>query len=113
MGIKVKELYAQGTSDDEEIFGYQEAWAEYRFKNSEVSGELRSTAPQPLDSWHYADYYTSRPYLDKDWFDETKNNVKRTLAIQNHHQFIADIYCDTVWTRPMPIYSVPGLTANL
>lgn len=107
--IKNKEIYAQGTSEDEEAFGYQEAWAEYRYKPSRISGELRSTYETPLDSWHYGDKYTSLPVLGKDWINETKENVARTLAVTTQDQFIADFYFETTWTRPMPIYSIPGL----
>lgn len=107
--IKNKELYAQGTAEDEEVFGYQEAWAEYRYKPSNISGELRSNYALPLDSWHYADNYNSLPVLGKTWFEEGKERVARTLALESQDQFIADFYFNTTWTRPMPIYSVPGL----
>ena len=107
--IKNKEIYAQGTSEDEEAFGYQEAWAEYRYKPSRISGELQSTYTTPLDSWHYGDKYTKLPVLGKDWINETKENVARTLAVTTQDQFIADFYFETTWTRPMPIYSIPGL----
>lgn len=109
MSIKNKELYAQGNAEDEEVFGYQEAWAEYRYKPSKITGELRSTYETPLDSWHYGDKYTSLPILSKAWFEEGKERVARTLAIETQDQFIADFYFNTVWTRPMPIYSIPGL----
>lgn len=104
-----REIYSQGTSADTEAFGYQEAWAEYRFKNSQVTGELSSLYSQPLDVWHYADYYSSKPTLGDKWIQADKNNIQRTLAVQNHDQFMGDFYFDMVWTRPMPLYSVPGL----
>lgn len=107
--IKNKEIYAQGNSEDEEAFGYQEAWAEYRYKPNRISGELRSTYELPLDSWHYGDKYDSLPILGRSWFEETKNNVQRTLAIETQDQFIADFYFKSTWVRPMPIYSIPGL----
>ena len=107
--IKNKEIYAQGTSDDEDAFGYQEAWAEYRYMPSRISGELRSTYETPLDSWHYGDMYTEQPILSNEWIQETDANVARTLAIQTQDQFIADFYFQGVYTRPMPVYSVPGL----
>lgn len=109
MAIKNKEIYAQGTSEDDEVFGYQEAWADYRYKPNQITGELRSTYATPLDSWHYGDKYTSLPVLSKSWFEESKTNVARTLAIESQDQFICDLYFETVWTRPMPIYSIPGL----
>ena len=104
-----REIYAQGTSEDTEAFGYQEAWAEYRFKNNIVTGELSSLYDQSLDIWHYADVYESKPILGEDWIKADSSNIQRTLAIQDHDQFMGDFYFDMVWTRPMPLYSVPGL----
>lgn len=106
-----KEIYAQGTAADEEAFGYQEAWADYRYKPSRVSGDMRSNYAQTLDSWHYADHYTEQPKLSSTWMMETMNNIDRTLAVQSsvEDQFIADFYFKAQTTRPMPIYSVPGL----
>lgn len=108
-----KELYWSGNKDqNEEVFGYQEAWADYRYKPSMVSGYFRSNAPGgSLDSWHYADDYSSMPYLNKDWIVEPTANIDRTIAVSNEyvHQFIADFYFKLKCTRPMPVYSVPGL----
>nr|DAX06521.1 MAG TPA: major capsid protein [Microviridae sp.] len=106
-----KEIYAQGTAADEEAFGYQEAWADYRYKPSRVSGDMRSNYNQTLDSWHYADNYTEQPKLSSTWMMETMNNIDRTLAVQSsvEDQFIADFYFKAQTTRPMPVYSVPGL----
>jgi hypothetical protein len=106
-----KEIYAQGTDADEEAFGYQEAWADYRYKPSRVSGDMRSNYKQTLDSWHYADYYAEQPKLSSQWMMETMNNIDRTLAVQSsvEDQFIADFYFKAQTTRPMPVYSVPGL----
>lgn len=109
--IMNKEIYAQGTAADEEVFGYQEAWAEYRYSPSRVSGAFRSNYAQPLDAWHYADYYTSQPILGSEWIDETRANINRTIAVQDEleDQFIGDLLFKSEWTRPMPIYSIPGL----
>ena len=106
-----KEIYAQGTTTDDEAFGYQEAWAEYRYKPSRVSGAMRSNYQTTLDAWHYADKYTSQPILSSDWIDETSANIDRTLAVQSatEDQFIADFYFSCEATRPMPLYSIPGL----
>lgn len=106
-----KEIYAQGTAADDEVFGYQEAWAEYRYSPSRVSGAFRSNYAQPLDAWHYADYYTQQPILSSEWIDETRANINRTIAVQDEleDQFIGDILFKSEWTRPMPIYSIPGL----
>ena len=107
-----QEIYAQGNAQDEEVFGYQEAWADYRYRTNMVTSEMRSTYAQSLDAWHYADHYTSLPTLSSDWIKEDSQNIARTLAVEdtNHnYQFICNFYFDQTWTRPMPIYSVPGL----
>lgn len=115
--IRNKEIYAQGSnvvdSDgnvvDDQVFGYQEAWADYRYHPNRISGKLRSTASGTLDIWHYGDYYTQLPQLSSEWIDETEANVQRTLAVQNEPQFVSDFYVKSIWTRIMPLYSVPGL----
>lgn len=106
-----KEIYAQGNTKDDEAFGYQEAWAEYRYKPSRVSGAMRSNYQTTLDAWHYADKYASQPILSSEWIDETSANIDRTLAVQSskEDQFIADFYFACEATRPMPLYSIPGL----
>ena len=104
------EIFAQGTSDDDDVFGYQEAWAEYRYSNNRISGELNSDYTTPLDSWHYGDDYAAAPALSDSWIKETTANVARTLAVTTQDQFIGDFYFDQTWVRPMPIYSIPGLT---
>lgn len=107
-----QEIYAQGNAKDEEVFGYQEAWADYRYRINMVTSEMRSTYAQSLDAWHYADHYTSLPTLSSDWIKEGSENIARTLAVEdeNHsYQFICNFFFDQTWTRPMPIYSVPGL----
>jgi hypothetical protein len=109
-----KEIYAQGTAQDEEVFGYQEAWAEYRYKPSVVTGAFRHSADNNLDSWHYADIYKQLPKLSDSWIRETDANINRTLAVQSSvsDQFLADIYVSQTCTRPLPLYSVPGLTGH-
>ena len=107
--IKNAEIYAQGTSEDKEAFGYQEAWAEMRYLPDRVSGEMRSDYPQSLDVWHFADDYEELPKLGNKWIKETDNNIKRTLAIQDHDQFKCDFYFGAIYTRPLPVWSVPGL----
>lgn len=111
MEVLNKEIYCQGTKEDDELFGYQEAWADYRYHPNMVTGEMRSTAPQPLDAWHYADHYEQLPVLSSEWIQEGKENIDRTIAVQSEvsHQFIANFYYEQTWVRPMPIYSVPGL----
>ena len=111
MAVLNKEIYCQGNAQDDEVFGYQEAWADYRYHPNIVTGEMRSQYAQTLDAWHYGDYYEDLPKLSSSWIQEGPENIDRTLAVQseNSHQFIADFYFDQTWTRPMPIYSVPGL----
>lgn len=105
-----KEIYAQGTAEDDEVFGYQEAWAEYRYEQNIVTGEMNSNYATPLDNWHYADDYSKLPTLSDEWIRETRTNMDRTLAIQNQDQFKANFYFDSTWYRPLPIYSIPSLT---
>lgn len=108
-----KEIYLQEIkSMNEEAFGYQEAWAEYRYKPSRVSSAFRSNITSgSLDAWHYADYYEALPVLSAEWIQETYKNVDRTLAVQStlEDQYIADFWFKCKCTRPMPIYSIPGL----
>lgn len=112
--VKNKEIFATGSaagSKDEEVFGYQEAWADYRYKPSQVTGEMRSQYEQSLDVWHLADDYSQLPTLSDSWIREDKTNVDRVLAVtsQVSNQLFADIYVTNYATRPMPMYSVPGL----
>ncbi len=109
--VKNKEIYAQGNAEDDQVFGYQEAWADYRYKPNRVTGEMRSSYTQSLDVWHLADDYASRPSLSDSWIREDKSNIDRVLAVtsENSNQFFADIYVQNRATRPMPMYSVPGL----
>lgn len=109
--VKNKEIYAQGSDVDEEVFGYQEAWADYRFKPNHVTGEMRSASPQSLDVWHLADDYSTLPSLSDAWIREDKTTVDRVIAVTSQitHQLFADIYVSCRSTRPMPVYSVPGL----
>lgn len=104
-----KELYATAEASDEEAFGYQEAWSEYRMKPNRVCGLFRSNATGTLDSWHYADNYSTVPALSQEWMKEGKAEIQRTLAIQDEPQFIMDILVKNTTVRPMPLYSIPGL----
>ena len=113
MAVLNKELYLQGTDQDEEAFGYQEAWASERFFPDIVTGELRSNYAQTLDAWHYADDYNALPTLGSEWIDETTENVARTLAVQNHDQLFGDFYFGAIYTRPMPLFSIPGLIDHM
>ena len=108
--VKNKEIYAQGTSDDELTFGYQERYAEYRYKPSSVTGKFRSNATGTLESWHYAQEYASLPLLGDSWIQVTDTNVQRTLAVASEPQFIFDSLFKLRCTRPMPVNSIPGGT---
>lgn len=111
MAVLNKEIYAQGSEKDNEVFGYQEAWADYRYKPSRCTGEMRSQASQSLDIWHLGDDYSSLPALSADWIAEDSSVVDRVVAVQqqNANQLWADIYIKNTCTRPMPLYSIPGL----
>lgn len=104
-----KEIYAQGNATDDEAFGYQEAWADYRYKPSKVTGLFRSNAQQSLDAWHYAQDYDALPTLSTAWMEQGEAEMKRTLAVQSQPDFIADFYFMNKTTRCMPVYSIPGL----
>lgn len=106
-----REIYTQGTAEDDEIFGYQEAWADYRYKPSYVTGEMRSNFKTSLDAWHYADDYDKLPHLSAEWIQEGQQNIDRTIAVTSSisHQFLCDFYFNEDWYREMPIYSIPGI----
>ena len=108
--ILKKEICLTGSSSDDDVFGYQERWAEYRYKPNRVAGEMRPGIDNTLDSWHFADFYTSVPYLSDSWIREDKTNVDRTLAVTSQvaNQLFCDIYIQNETTRPMPLYSIPG-----
>ena len=106
-----REIFAQGDSNDDGVFGYQEAWADYRYKPNRVSGEMRSNATASLDVWHLADDYTKLTTLSDTWIQEDPANVNRVLAVGDSvsNQFFGDFYVENISTRPMPLFSVPGL----
>lgn len=107
--VKKKEIMLTGTEKDEETFGFQEAWAEYRMKPNRVSGLMRSNSTGTLDFWHYADNYETVPTLSQEWIQEGKEEIARTLIVQNEPQFFGAIRVSNNTTRCMPLYSVPGL----
>lgn len=107
--VKKKEIMLTGNASDEETFGYQEAWADYRMKPNRVSGKMRSNAEGTLDFWHYADNYENVPTLSQEWMSEGKAEIARTLIEQNEPQFFGAIRVANKTTRRMPLYSVPGL----
>lgn len=107
--VKKKEIMLTGTESDDETFGYQEAWADYRMKPNRVSGLMRSNATGTLDFWHYADNYSTVPTLSQEWMAEGKAEIARTLIVQDEPQFFGAIRVANKTTRRMPLYSVPGL----
>lgn len=106
-----KEIFAQGNTEDDEVFGYQEAWADYRYRPSRVTGQMRSQYAQSLDVWHLADDYNQLPSLSASWIQEDASTVDRVLAVTSSvaNQLFADIYVKMRCVRPMPVFSVPGL----
>jgi len=106
-----KEIYVRGDSNDNNVFGYQERWAEYRYYPSRISGLFRSTAAGTIDAWHLAQRFTSLPTLNTTFIQDTPP-VDRIVAVgaaANGKQFIFDSFFDCKKARPMPMYSVPGL----
>lgn len=103
-----KEIFAQGTSADEEVFGYQERYAEYRYFPSQITGKFRSTDPQSLDVWHLSQDFANLPILGEDFLVEDPP-ISRVIQVPSEPQFLLDVYFDMKCARPMPVYSVPGL----
>lgn len=111
-----KEIYAQGsavdsdadgTPDDDEVFGYQERYAEYRYKPSQITGKLRSTYAQSLDVWHLSQEFSALPTLSDAFIQETPP-LDRVIAVTDEPHFILDSYIQMKCARPMPTYAVPG-----
>lgn len=107
-----KEIYADGTTDDDGVFGYQERWAEYRYKPSMITGKFRSNDPQSLDVWHLSQDFTDTPNLNGHFISDNPP-IDRVLAVHNEPQFIMDIDIKLRDARPLPTYSVPGLSDHL
>lgn len=103
-----QEIYYQNTAADTQTFGYQERYAEYRYKPSQITGKMRSNATGSLDVWHLAQDFTSLPALNASFIEENPP-IDRVIAVTDEPQFIWDWYFDLKTTRPMPVYSVPGL----
>lgn len=111
MPVHSVEIYAEGNMDDPNVFGYQEAWAEYRYSEDRCSGLMRPDVQESLASWHLADNYAASPTLSSEWIDEDLTNVDRVLAVSSEisNQVFGDFYFKLEHTRPMPMYSIPGL----
>lgn len=112
MPVFDREIYATPDANkNDTIFGYQEPWADYRFKQNSVTGTMRSNVAGSLDIWHYADDYNAPPILSDEWIRETPDNINRTLAVSSDvsDQVFIDFYFNCQCVRPMPLYSIPGL----
>ena len=106
------QIFCQDSADaNNGVFGYQEAWAEYRYKPNRVAGEMRSGTDKSLDVWHLADKYAQLPTLSDTWIQEDRTNVDRCLAVTSKvsNQLFGDFYVHNICTRPMPLFSIPGL----
>ncbi len=103
-----KEIYAQGTSEDDDVFGYQERYAEYRYGKNEITGRFRSSYPQSLDVWHLAQKFESLPTLSKSFIEENVP-LDRVVAVPSEPDILFDSLINVKAARPMPLYGVPGL----
>jgi hypothetical protein len=103
-----EEIYTQGTSADQDVFGYQERYAEYRYKPSQITGKMRSNAAGSLDVWHLSQDFGSVPVLNASFIEENPP-IDRVVALPSEPDLLFDWYFDMKCTRPMPTYSVPGL----
>jgi hypothetical protein len=104
-----KEIYAKGDANDELVFGYQERYAEYRYKPSKITGLFRSDASAPLDSWHLSEDFSTLPTLGSTFIESnTGTPLDRAIQVPSEPQFIFDSYFDLKCARPMPLYGVPG-----
>ncbi len=103
-----KEIFAQGSEVDDQVFGYQERWAEYRYHPSMITGKFRSTDPQSLEIWHLAQDFSALPKLNREFIEE-KAPMDRVVAVTDEPHFLLDVYFKARTARPMPVYSVPGL----
>lgn len=114
--VYTRELYGRQAFLDQSlpsptVFGFQEAWASYRYAPDRCAGEMRPGVSNGLFSWSFADSYASTPVASAAWLREDVSNVNRVLAVSSSvsHNFWADFYLDCKVTRPMPVYSIPGL----
>ena len=102
-----KEIWVDGTEADEEVFGYQERYAEYRYKNSKITGQFRSDYAQSLDVWHASQDFAARPNLNETFIEEDPP-IDRLIAVPSEPHFLFDAFFKYRHTRPMATYGVPG-----
>lgn len=112
--VRNKEIFFSGdASVDDDVFGYQERFAEMRYNPSKITGKLRSGISGSLDVWHLAQYFDDLPKLSSEFIEEHPP-LDRVLAVtEGEPQIIADFYLGQKWTRPLPVYSIPGLVDHL
>lgn len=103
-----KEIYTQGTSKDDEVFGYQERYGEYRYKPSMITGKFRSTYAQSLDAWHFSQKFENLPTLSNQ-FIQDHPPISRCLAVPSEPHFLMDAAFNLQCVRPMPLFGTPGL----
>lgn len=108
MAILNREIYTQSSAADTAVFGYQEFAADYRYKNSRISGLFRSNVSGSLDIWHLAQDFAGLPTLSPSFIVENPP-IDRVIAVPTQPHFLVDLYMDLISARPMPTYSVPGL----
>ena len=107
--VYTKEIYALADNKDD-VFGYQEAWSDYRYKPSRVTGQMAAGASPNFEIWHFADKYSSPPTLSDTWMqDNSQTNIQRVLAVQTGDQIKLNVRFDLEATRPIPVNSIPGL----
>lgn len=107
--IELREIYAQGSSDDTTVFGYQERYAEYRYKPSQITGKFRSSVTGGnLDVWHLSQFFSNAPTLNEEFITENPP-IKRIIAVQDEPEFLLDIGFRYTTVRPMPMFGTPGL----
>ncbi len=103
-----KEIYSQGTSKDDEVFGYQERYGEYRYKPSMITGKFRSTYAQSLDAWHFSQKFENLPTLSNQFIQDNPP-ISRCLAVPSEPHFLMDAFFNLKCVRPMPLFGTPGL----
>ena len=102
-----REIFVQANASDTAVFGYQERYAEYRYKPSRLSGLFQSDAPSSLDVWHLAQDFSALPVLNPSFISENPP-IDRVIAVPAEPHFLVDMWFNYVCDRPMPIYGVPG-----
>lgn len=107
--IELREIYAQGSKDDTTVFGYQERYAEYRYKPSQITGKFRSTVTDgTLDKWHLSQFFRNAPTLNEEFIVENPP-IERIIAVPSEPEFLLDVGFRYTTVRPMPMFGTPGL----